>query len=83
MKKTRAELAKDFPELVATMAVEYPYKVEMPLNRGFNTHIAWLDENSITEYDHYSYKPTDGSVAMNAMCFKREEDAVLYSLKWL
>ena len=77
---SRQVLKEDFPSLVATVAKQYPYKVDMPMRGQFMNHKSWLVRNKIT-HEHYSYRPNNGE-PMNAMCFKYEADAVLFALKW-
>ena len=58
----------------------YPYSVELPLSRGYISIIGWLAAQAITEYDHESCL-LEGRPYITYW-FARQQDAVIFGLRW-
>jgi hypothetical protein len=59
---------------------QYPYRVELPMSRGFISITAWLESAGIDQYAHESYL-LEGRTRI-CYGFRRQQDAVVFALKW-
>jgi hypothetical protein len=59
---------------------QYPYRVDLPLSKGYISIVEWLESRAITAYDHESFMR--GGRPYSAFRFAREADAVLFGLRW-